>query len=138
MKNLTFLTSLLAISSVVFLAACGDEVSDEHLDLQRQIANDNSRFNAQRWRGENGFEKLGILARGDSTQQKKCSQGDGWASVDLVDAVTKQPVIKLKCSTSSMAVGCVKGEDFAARAVLASQENSCNAGIPKVLKKIEN
>lgn len=141
MKNkqgTTMRTFILTVIPVVFLSACGDEsASFETLETNRSIANDNSRYNAQKWRAENGYEKFGILSRGDSTQQTKCPQGDGWASVDLTDPQTKQPVVKLKCSTVSPNIGCVKDEDFKARATLAKQENSCNTEIPKTLKKIE-
>lgn len=127
-----------AVLTAIFLTACGDEgVSFETLETNRSIANDNSRYNAQKWRAENGFEKFGILSRGDSTQQAKCPQGDGWASVDLTDPQTKQPAVKLKCSTVSPNLGCLKDEDFKARSTLAKQENSCNTEIPKNLKKIE-
>lgn len=119
------------------LIACGQNVSFDTLETQRAVANDNSRYNAQKWRAENGFETLGILARGDSTQQANCARGDGWASVDLLDSKTKQPVVKLKCSTVSGNLGCFKDEDFKARVVLAKQENTCNTEIPETLKKIE-
>ncbi len=132
------LMAILAVLCAVFLAACGQqEVSFDTLETQRSVANENSRYNAQKWRAENGQEALGILTRGDSTQQANCPQGDGWASVDLTHPQTKQPVLKLKCSTVSGNIGCIKDEDFKARAVLAKQENSCNAEIPKTLKKIE-
>jgi photosystem II stability/assembly factor-like uncharacterized protein len=132
------LTLTAALAATLVLVACGDQgVSFETLETQRAVANANSRYNAQAWRAENGHEKLGILTRGDSTQQAKCPQGDGWASVDLTDPNTKQPAISLKCSTVSANVGCIRAEDFKARAVLARQENSCNAEIPANLKKIE-
>lgn len=130
-------TILAAVAAIAMLAACSEKASFDTLELQRSVANDNSRFNAQKWRAENGHESLNILARGDSTQQANCPQGDGWASVDLIDAKTKATVVKLKCSTVSSAVGCSKDEDFKARAVLAQQENRCNTDIPKTLKKIE-
>ena len=131
-------TLILAAVAALALTACGDDgVSFETLETQRAVANANSRYNAQAWRAENGHEKLGILTRGDSTQQAKCPQGDGWASVDLTDPSTKAPVISLKCSTVSANIGCIKGEDFKARAVLARQENTCNSEIPANLKKIE-
>lgn len=121
----------------LMLTACGKDVSFDTLETQRSIANDNGRYNAQKWRAENGFEKYNILGRGDSTQQANCPQGDGWSSVDLIDPQTKQAVVKLKCSTVSGNLGCYKEEDFKGRAVLAKQENSCNDDIPKTLKKIE-
>lgn len=133
----SLILSLMAATTL--LSACfSDEVSFEALETQRGIANDNSKFNAQKWRADNGFEKLGILARGDSTQQANCPQGDGWATVDLTDPSTKQPVVKLKCSTVSANVGCYKEEDFKARTQLSTQDNKCNPNIPKALKKIEN
>lgn len=136
MKHL--LTYLILAFAMLGLTACGeDKVSFDTLETQRAVANDNSRYNAQKWRAENGHESLNILSRGDSTQQATCPQGDGWASVDLINSQTKQPQVKLKCSTVSGNLGCYKDEDFKARAVLAKQENTCNAEIPKTLKKIE-
>lgn len=133
-----FIATLVLAFSAFILTGCQEEkVSFDTLETQRAVANDNSRYNAQKWRAENGFEKFGILTRGDSTQQMNCPQGDGWASVDITDPQTKQPVQKLKCSTVSGNIGCIKDEDFKARAVLAKQENSCNPDIPKTLKKIE-
>lgn len=129
--------SIPIIVSTLFIAACGESVSFETLETQRATANDNSRYNAQKWRAENGYEKLGILARGDSTQQPKCPQGDGWASVDLTNPDTKGVQLKLKCSTVSANVGCMLADDFKARAALANQENACNASLPSTLKKIE-
>jgi hypothetical protein len=132
------LMAILAVLCALFLAACGEEkVSFDTLELQRSVANDNARYNAQKWRAENGFETLNILGRGDSTQQANCPQGDGWASVDLIDPKTKAAQVQLTCSTVSGAVGCYKAEDFKGRTVLSTQENRCNAEIPKTLKKIE-
>lgn len=130
--------TIAALIAAFALTGCGNkEVSFDTLETQRSIANDNSRYNAQKWRAENGFEALNILSRGDSTQQATCPQGDGWASVDLIDTKTKAPEVKLKCSTVSGNLGCYKDADFKARAVLAKQENTCNNDIPKTLKKIE-
>jgi hypothetical protein len=127
------------ILAAILLSACGkSQVTFATLETQRGIANDNSKFNAQKWRAENGFEKTSILARGDSTQQIDCPQGDGWASVDLLDPTTKAVAQKLKCSTVSANIGCLKDEDFKSRAVLATQENKCNPGLPESIKKIEN
>jgi len=127
-----------AVAVLAFLSGCKDDkVSFETLETNRSIANENSRYNAQKWRADNGMGELGILARGDSTQQANCPQGDGWASVDLTNPTTKQPAIALKCSTVSANVGCIKASDFKDRAVLSSQENRCNSEIPSTVKKIE-
>lgn len=135
MKNIRIRLALVAL---VALAACSnDKVSFETLETNRAVANENSAYNAKKWRAENGFAEAGILARGDSTQQAKCPQGDGWASVDLTNPQTKAVVVALKCSTVSPNIGCLKAIDFKERAVLANQENTCNAEIPTTLKKIE-
>lgn len=131
------ITTLLVLAASLLLAACGKDVSFDTLETQRSVANDNSKYNAQKWRAENGFENLNILARGDSTQQASCPQGDGWASVDLINSKTKASELQLKCSTVSGNLGCYIASDFKARAVLAKQENTCNNDIPKTLKKIE-
>ena len=120
------------------LAACGgDEESPAALETAREVANANSKFNAIKWRGENGYEATSVLARGDSTQQPKCPQGDGWATIDLLDAKTKQPVVGLKCSTYSTNVGCTKDADFKSRPLLANQEGVCSKQVPYPLKKLE-
>ncbi len=138
LKKIHTLCAALVLAATGFgLAGCGDKVSFDTLETQRSIANDNSRYNAQKWRAENGFEALNILSRGDSTQQAACPQGDGWASVDLIDPKTKAAQEKLKCSTVSGHLGCYKDADFKARSVLARQENTCNSEMPKTLKKIE-
>lgn len=130
---------ILAVLAAVFvLAGCGkNEESPAALETARETANSNSRFNAAKWRGENGYEATNILARGDSTQQPKCPQGDGWASVDLLNPSTKAKVVELKCSTYSANVGCYLATDFKARPALSTQENSCSAQVPYPLKKIE-
>lgn len=131
------ITALIALLSAVLSGCEKTSVSFDTLETQRAVANDNSRYNAQKWRADNGYEKNGILARGDSTQQADCPQGDGWASVDLTDPNTKSPILKLKCSTVSGNLGCYKEDDFKARSNLANQENRCNTDLPVSLKKIE-
>lgn len=134
----SLLITVITVTGIATLTGCGeDKVSFETLETQRSVANENSRYNAQKWRADNGFETLNILSRGDSTQQTNCPQGDGWASVDLIDKVSKGVVVKLKCSTVSANVNCLKEDDFKGRSVLSTQENRCNAEIPSNLKKIE-
>lgn len=133
-----FITTIATLIAAVALAACGQkEASFDTVELQRSVANDNSRYNAQKWRAENGFGDLSILARGDSTQQANCPQGDGWASVSLLEPKTKAVQVDLKCSTVSGNLGCYTAKDFKDRSVLAMQENTCNEKIPATLKKIE-
>ena len=128
----------IALALALTLTACGkQDASFDTVETQRSVANDNSKYNAQKWRAENGFADLNILSRGDSTQQPNCAQGDGWASVDLINAKSKAVEVQLKCSTVSGNLGCYLAKDFKERAVLAKQENTCNTGIPETLKKIE-
>lgn len=137
MKSTKLTITLAATVFTLTLSGCSkNEASFSQVEANRAVANDNSRFNAQKWRAENGFAELDILGRGDSTQQANCPQGDGWASVDLINKATKQPEVKLKCSTVSANIGCVQEKDFKARAVLSSQENKCNGDIPNPIKKI--
>ena len=134
--NPILLTSGLVVSSV-FLFGCKTEVSFESLESARTIVNAIAHFNAAKFRAENGYEKLNMLVRGDSTQQNVCPQGDGWASVDLIDANSKQPVVKLKCSTVSPNIGCMTADDFKSRLQYSAQENQCNTSLPYPPKKIE-
>jgi hypothetical protein len=124
------------LSSLVLTGCGSNEVSFETLESARSVANDNAKFNATKFRAENGFEKFGLLVRGDSSQTNSCPQGDGWASVDLLDEY-KQPYRKLKCSTVSSNIGCMTVEDFKSRQQYASQENQCNHTLPKMPKRIE-
>jgi hypothetical protein len=130
--------ALFILAATIGLTACGSkEESPAALETAREVANANSKFNAIKWRGENGFEATSILGRGDSTQQPKCPQGDGWATIDLLNPATKQVALTLKCSTYSSNVGCSKAEDFKARPQLAAQENTCSAQVPYPFKKLE-
>ena len=98
------------------LAACGkNEVSFDTLETARKQAKENAEFNARAWRAQTpAFAQLGMISRGDSTQAPACPQGDGWASIDLVNTQTGAVAVKLKCSTVSDSVGCRKDEDFKA------------------------
>lgn len=130
--------TLILLAVALLAVACGDkEESPAALETAREVANANSRFNAAAWRGDNGYESTTILARGDSTQQPKCPQGDGWASVDLLDPKTKAKVVELKCSTYSANVGCSLASDFKSRKALSTQENVCSEQVPYPMRKIE-
>lgn len=125
------------IGATAILSGCSEDVSFDALESARATVNANAHYNANKFRAENGYSENGLLVRGDSSQQANCPQGDGWASVDLIDAKTKQPVLALKCSTVSSNIGCMSASDFKSRTQYASQENQCNNTIPKVPKKIE-
>jgi hypothetical protein len=117
------------------ISACGEnnEVSFATLENARAAAGDNSKSNAVMWRTENA-PGTKIKMRGDSTQSNKCPQGDGWASIDLLDSNGKI-VKQLKCSTYSMNLGCVEKKDFESRSY-AKEEGKCNHAVPFPLPKI--
>jgi hypothetical protein len=124
------------ISATVLLTACkGDEVSWQTQETQRAIAIENSEFNARNLRQKNKqYAGLVINGRGDSTISKNCANGDGWASVDLVDANGKLQA-QLKCSTASANIGCLAKHDFDERSY-ASEEGRCNPDLPVPMPKI--
>lgn len=131
--------SVLAITALTsLLAACGDEaVSFNTLEEAKQQARENALFNAQKYRTENVLLKdFSIIGRGDSTQDVKCPQGDGWATLEFVNNQTKG-VIKVKCSTVSSATGCLEDADFKTKP-FASNDGQCQPQnkVPFPLPKI--
>lgn len=121
--------TLIALSAVVLLAACGDKVSFDTLETARAQAKENAEFNARSWRQQApAYAELGLISRGDSTQSATCPQGDGWASLDLVQKETGAVRVKLKCSTVSGAIGC--------RTDTPASEGRCSSEVPHPLLKI--
>ncbi|NIB43765.1 hypothetical protein HBA55_29455 [Pseudomaricurvus alkylphenolicus] len=134
MKKAATLVSIIALSTA--LIACGSkEVSWKTQETQRALAIENSEFNARAFRMKNNrFASWNIMGRGDSTIGPECANGDGWASVDLVNPKTggKQP---LKCSTASANIGCLLKRDFAERNY-SQEEGQCNTNLPVPMPKI--
>lgn len=128
---------LLSFISVALFSACkeqGKEVSWQTQETQRSIAIENSEYNARQFRQKNKkYSGYNIMGRGDSTIGKRCANGDGWASVDLVDE--NQQVIKIKCSTASSSIGCMTKVDFSTRKY-AAQEGRCNTDLPVPMPRI--
>lgn len=122
--------TLIALSAVVLLAACGkNNISHDTLETARAQAKENAEFNARSWRQQTpAYAELGLISRGDSTQRTACPQGDGWASLDLVDKATGAVRVKLKCSTYSGAIGC--------RTDTPASEDRCSSEAPHPLPKI--
>ena len=141
MKLSLLALATLAVAMTVGLSACSKkEVSFETLETARQQAGENAQFNARAWRGQNpATARLGIMSRGDSTQGPSCPQGDGWATIDLVDADTGVKQASLKCSTVSASVGCREANDFKG-SPFASDDGNCQVvskvpfPIPKIVK----
>lgn len=135
MKNVLLITAVAVFS----LSSCGkQEASFDTLETARKQAKDNAEYNARAWRAQTpATAQLGMISRGDSTQAPACPQGDGWASIDLVDASTGQIKIKLKCSTVSDSVGCRADADFKS-SPFANEDGQCQATskVPHPLPKI--
>lgn len=112
-----------------------EQVSLSTLEDARKQAKENVVYVAQTFRAENQVltEGLEIVARGDSTQDYDCPQGDGWASVDLINKETKKVQMKIKCSTFSLALGCMEESDFSKKRY-AGEENHCSEKVDKVPK----
>lgn len=132
------LNNILVILTAVLLTACGGkEVSFNTLEEAKQMARDNSLFNAQRYRAENPpVRDFTAVSNGDSTQMPDCPQGDGWATLKLFSADGRQS-IALKCSTFSGATGCLLDAEFKSKP-FASQDGHCQntTVVPFPLPKI--
>lgn len=136
MKKSLLLIAL--ISTALSLSACGKkEVAFDTLESARAQAKENAEFNARKWRADTkAYVDSNMISRGDSTQAPDCPQGDGWASIDLVDA-NGQKLVSLKCSTVSGSVGCLEAGDFKSKSY-ANEEGSCQnvTKVPFPLPKI--
>ena len=125
---------MIAIS--LSLVACGDEVSWDTQESNRAMAIENAKYNMKSFaRNSPEFSSWGIDMAGDSTIGPKCAQGDGWASLKLVNKNNPRQKVKVKCSTVSANIGCMLQKDFDTKSY-AEQDGSCNHDIPKILPKI--
>lgn len=130
---------LIAATAALLLAACGkqEEVSFASLEEAKGTARENAMWNAQKYRQDNIFYKgWDIVGRGDSSQDNKCPQGDGWATMEFVNP-TKDRLVKVKCSTVSANTGCLEDMDFKTKP-FASDDGHCQATnkVPYPLPKI--
>ena len=127
MKNLVMLKLALAsVLAIGALTACNEkqEVSFASLEEAKGTARENAMFNAQMYRQSNILYKgWDIIGRGDSTQSNACPQGDGWATVELVNP-EKTRLVKAKCSTVSGNTGCLDDADFKIKP-FASEDGQC-------------
>ena len=129
-----------AVIAACALAACGNnEVSFASLEEAKGTARENALWNAQRYRQENILYKgWDVVARGDSTQDNACPQGDGWATMEFVNP-EKTRLIKVKCSTVSGNTGCLEDTEFKTKP-FASDDGHCQPTnkvpypLPKVAK----
>lgn len=133
MKKLILLSATIAL-----LSACSKDVSFDTLETARKQAKENAEFNSKAWRAQTkAYGDLSIISRGDSSQTPACPQGDGWASMDLVNPNAPTAKISLKCSTVSDSVGCREANDFKT-SPYANEDGSCQATtkVPHPLPKI--
>lgn len=125
-KQMKFTKVLVTIAIAASLAACGpDKVSFDTLESSRTQGKVNAEWNAQVYRGANPqYNNTAIVAQTDSTMKPDCPQGDGWASVVLVDKANPAAKLGLKCSTVSGSVGCMTGAEFEKK-VYATDDGRC-------------
>jgi len=130
---------MLAVVAVA-LTACGNKVEEASfasLEEAKGTARENALWNAQKYRQDNILYKgWDIVGRGDSTQDNKCPQGDGWATMEFLSP-TKDRMVKVKCSTVSANTGCLEDSDFKTKP-FASDDGHCQATnkVPYPLPKI--
>lgn len=112
---------------VLTLIGCGSKVSTSTTEDARLQAKANALFNVQKFLSDDPrYRGSDVVTRGDSTINEKCPQGDGWASVTLLNRETKQTSQELKCSTHSIGIGCMTLEDFEKK-TFKSEENTCQS-----------
>jgi hypothetical protein len=129
---------ILAALTVAIVGCSKQEVGFDTLETARKQAKENAGYNAKAWRANTpGMSSVGIIENGDSTQTPDCPQGDGWATIELVDTATAKKIGKLKCSTVSGAVGCLTNDDFQTKAY-AGDDGRCQpvTKVPHPLPKI--
>lgn len=133
MKKFLFL--IVSCLFVVFaLSGCGDKVEGDTLEQTRLIAKENATFNGKQYRGQDPrLSDYQLIPNGDSSIQPNCPMGDGWATIELVNA-NNTGSVKLKCSTNSRATGCLLASEFAKKSEY--QDGSCNSKMPYPIKKI--
>jgi hypothetical protein len=128
-----------AIPFVFALSACGSKnVSFDTLETARKQAKENAEFNAKAWRSQMpAYAELSLIGRGDSSQTPDCPQGDGWATMDLVNPNNPSQKLSLKCSTVSDSVGCRESNDFKS-SQFANEDGRCQSitKVPHPLPKI--
>lgn len=131
---------ILGVLVVAGLAACSQNVSFDTLETARNQGKVNAEFNAQVFRATNPqFNNTAIISQTDSTMSPSCPQGDGWASVKLVDKADPNRKVGLKCSTVSGSVGCLIDADFQTK-TYAGDDGRCQSvekvpfPIPKIAK----
>lgn len=122
------------IAAILLGCTSAEEISWETQEDARRQVNENVEFISRKFRS-NYYPNHRLIMRGDSTIGKNCAQGDGWASIDLIDDKAGDKV-EAKCSTVSEALGCMTKDDFNKRDY-SSEEGTCNKNIPYPIPKVK-
>lgn len=121
----SFLLIAIASAIAVSVAACGPEnVSHDTLEASRTKSKENATWNAMQYRATADLANYSISASTDSIMSVSCPQGDGWASVQLLNNDNPNIKIGLKCSTLSGDIGCLPDADFKLK-TYASDDVTC-------------
>lgn len=135
-NNFALLIVLTIAALMVTGCSDGNKASFETQEQMRKIAIDNASYNAKQFQMRNPlYAGWGLISDGDSTIGPDCPQGDGWATLFLIDPNDQKKRQKIKCSTVSGSIACLEAEKFAKKRY-ASEENTCNRTISIPLKKI--
>jgi hypothetical protein len=112
----------------LFLVGCGkrEAVSFDTVEQARGQARENAAYNAQTYRANSPqFQAYNVQNNGDSSQTNECPQGDGWASLKLVDPKNVNVIVKIKCSTVSAGIGCMTEEEFKTKPTYSQEDGRC-------------
>lgn len=133
MKSL-FISFIVGI--LLLMTGCSKpaEVSFDTLEQARSQASENATFNAQIFRGAE-HSGWAVISASDSSQTKSCPQGDGWATLSLINP-DKTETVSLKCSTASLALGCMLDSTFKTKS-FNTDDGHCSTEVPFPLPKIE-
>ena len=119
---------LLAVA-VLSLVGCMEkpqEVSFDTVEQARAQARENAAYNAQTYRANSPqYQAYNVQNNGDSTQSNACPQGDGWASLKLVNPSNVNVIVKIKCSTVSAGIGCLTDEEFKTKPTYSQEDGQC-------------
>jgi hypothetical protein len=143
-----FVSVMSVLLAVMMLSACTSKedaarlekpVAFDTVEQARAQARDNAGWNAQNYRANSPqYQQFNVQNNGDSTQANDCPQGDGWASLKLVNPANVNTIIKIKCSTVSGGIGCMTEDEFKQKPAYSVQEGHCQPTtvVPFPLPKI--
>lgn len=142
MLKRVFMMVFVALTFFAFMQGCSSDPAPESLatlEQQRDIVRENTMLNAQLFRSADArLSNYKIIPNGDSTQSPRCPQGDGWATLTLVDmAINDEKTIK--CSTYSRSISCVYSQEFTKKSY-AADDGKCQSieKVPYPIPKIAN